>query len=56
MLEFLGAPPYELDAFPRIFEREYAPMEPATRRLLVERFTEPNRRLYDLLGRDLGWA
>jgi hypothetical protein len=56
VLEFLGAPPYELDAFPRIFEREYAPMEPATRRLLAERFTEPNRRLYDLLGRDLGWA
>ena len=56
VLEFLGAPPYELDAFPRIFEREYAPMEPATRRLLAERFAEPNRRLYELLGRDLGWA
>jgi hypothetical protein len=56
VLQFIGAPPHELDAFPRIFEREYAPMEPATRRRLAERFAEPNRRLYELLGRDLGWS
>jgi hypothetical protein len=56
VLEFIGAPPHELDAFPKIFEREYAPMEPATRQRLAGRFAEPNRRLYELLGRDLGWA
>ena len=31
-------------------------MEPATRQALRERFAEPNRRLYELLGRDLGWS
>jgi Sulfotransferase domain len=55
VLDFLGAPPHELAAYPRIFEREYPPMEPATRDRLREHFAEPNRRLYKLLGRDLGW-
>src|SRR5262249_15126129 len=56
VLDFLGAPRHDLDAYPRIFAREYAGMEPATRELLAERFAEPNRRLYELLGRDLGWS
>jgi hypothetical protein len=56
VLEFLGAPAHELDSYPRIFTREYADMQPATRRLLAERFAEPNRRLYELLGRDLAWS
>jgi hypothetical protein len=56
VLEFLGAPPHELDAYPRIFTRDYEDMEPATRSQLAERFAEPNRRLYELLGRDLGWT
>jgi hypothetical protein len=30
-------------------------MRPDTRRRLAEHFAEPNRRLYELLGRDLGW-
>jgi len=29
-------------------------MRPDTRRRLAEHFAEPNRRLYELLGRDLG--
>jgi hypothetical protein len=54
-VEFLGAPPHRLDSFPRVFERQYEPMRPETRERLVAEFEEPNRRLYELLGRDLGW-
>ena len=54
-LEFLGAPPHRLDDYPRVFERRYEGMKPATRTELAEHFAEPNRRLYELLGRDLGW-
>jgi len=56
VLEFLGAPPHELAAYPRIFSREYAEMEPRTREGLHKRFAQPNARLYELLGRDLGWS
>jgi Sulfotransferase domain len=55
VLDFLGAEPHRLDAYPRVFEREYAPMSPKTRASLAAEFEEPNRRLYELLGRDLGW-
>jgi hypothetical protein len=55
VLEFLGAPPHELDAYPRIFTREYSSMDAETRAGLADRFAEPNARLYALLGRDLGW-
>ena len=56
VLDFLGAPPHELDAYPRVFERDYAAMDPRTRHKLNEYYAEPNRRLYELLGRDLGWV
>jgi hypothetical protein len=56
VLEFLGAPPHELDSYPRIFVREYEAMDPKTRQRLSARFAEPNARLYELLGRDLGWS
>jgi Sulfotransferase domain len=55
VLEFLGAPPRRLDSYPRVYERDYEPMRSATRERLVAEFEEPNRRLYELLGRDLGW-
>jgi len=55
ILAFLGAAPYSLDAYPRIFERGYPPLRPETRAALAERFAEPNRRLEQLLGRPLGW-
>jgi hypothetical protein len=55
VLAFLGAPPHKLDAYPRVFERQYEGMRPDTREELVGYFAEPNRRLYELLGRDLGW-
>ena len=56
VLEFLGAPPHRLDSYPRVYEREYEAMRPETRVRLAAEFEEPNRRLYALLGRDLGWA
>jgi hypothetical protein len=55
VLAFLGAPPHKLDAYPRVFERQYEGMRPETRAELAGYFAEPNRRLYELLGRDLGW-
>jgi hypothetical protein len=55
VLEFLGAPPHRLDSYPRVYEREYEPMQPETRERLAAEFEEPNRRLYELLDRDLGW-
>jgi len=56
VLEFLGAPPHRLDSYPRVFERQYEPMPPETRERLAVEFAEPNRRLYELLGRDLTWG
>jgi hypothetical protein len=56
VLEFLGAPAHELRSYPRIFVREYAGMDRETRGRLREHYAEPNRRLYELLGRDLGWT
>ena len=55
VLEFLGAPPQRLNSYPRVYERAYEPMNPETRERLAAQFEEPNRRLYELLGRDLGW-
>jgi hypothetical protein len=55
VLEFLRASPQRLDSYPRVYEREYEPMKPETRERLAAEFEEPNRRLYELLGRDLGW-
>ena len=56
ILAFLGAPPHELDDYPRVFDRDYAPMEPHTRVALAARFAEPNRRLEALLGISPGWG
>jgi hypothetical protein len=55
-LEFLGAAPHALDSYPRLLEREYGAMRPETREQLGEYFSEPNRRLVDLLGRDFDWT
>jgi Sulfotransferase domain len=56
VLEFLGTQSHTLDEYPRVFERDYAPMDPATRATLAETFAEPNRRLEELLVRDFGWC
>jgi hypothetical protein len=56
VLEFLGVDPRGLDSYPRIFEREYGEMDRATRARLEEEFAGPNRRLSELLGRELPWS
>jgi hypothetical protein len=56
VLEFLGAAPYELDSYPPVFSREYGQMRPETRDRLAGRYLEPNRRLAELLGRQLPWS
>jgi hypothetical protein len=55
IVEFIGAPPHDLSEYPRVFERDYAPMEPAVRTALEARYAAPNARLYALLERDLAW-
>jgi hypothetical protein len=55
VLDFLGAAPHRLDAYPRVYERQYEAMSAETRKRLAAEFEAPNRRLYELLGRDLGW-
>jgi len=55
VLDFLGVQSSDLASYPRIFEREYAAMNPETRIQLEDRFAEPNRRLASLLGRALPW-
>jgi hypothetical protein len=56
VLEFIGATPHELESYPPVFAREYTEMNAATRRALATRYAEPNRRLSELLGRELPWA
>jgi hypothetical protein len=55
VLDFLGLEPHALDAYPRIFEREYEQMHTDTRAELEASFAESNRRLQTLLGHDLPW-
>jgi hypothetical protein len=56
VLDFVGAPPFELPEYPRVFDREYVEMRAETRAALAAFYAEPNRRLSELLGRDLGWG
>ena len=55
VLDFLGARAHDLDTYPRVFDRDYADMDPSTHARLKKRFEEPNARLAALLGRDLPW-
>jgi hypothetical protein len=56
VLAHVGAPPMDHADYPRVYARDYAEMKPETRDRLSASFAEPNRRLYELLGRDLGWT
>jgi len=56
VLSHLGAPRHDLGDYPRVFARDYSEMSAETRVRLGEYFAEQNRRLYELLGRDLGWT
>ena len=55
VLDFLGVTARDLESYPRIFDRDYADMNPGTRARLHKEFENPNRRLASLLGRDLPW-
>lgn len=55
VLEFLGLRPWRLDKFVPRNRKAYAPIDPALRTRLAERFAEPNARLARLLGTDFGW-
>ena len=56
VLAHVGAGAHELSEYPRIYARDYDEMRPETRRRLSDEFAESNARLYELLGRDLGWT
>ena len=56
VLEHVRAPAHDLGEYPRVYARDYDEMSPETRARLNERFAEPNRRLYELLDRDLRWT
>jgi hypothetical protein len=56
VLDFLGVEAHGLESYPRIFERDYGGMDAATRALLEDEFAEPNRRLEELLERELPWS
>jgi Sulfotransferase domain len=55
-LDFLGLPPVSYSKYPRHNSRRYPPIPAAARSRLVEYFAEPNRRLYEFLDTDFGWA
>ncbi|HSD00848.1 MAG TPA: sulfotransferase domain-containing protein [Gaiellales bacterium] len=56
VLEFLGLNAGEVPPLPVRNQRPYPPMSDSARALLEARFDGPNRELYELLGRDLGWS
>ena len=55
VLDFLGVTRHELRSYPHIFAQEYGAMSPATRTRLEQYFADPNRRLAELLDRNLPW-
>jgi hypothetical protein len=54
-LEFLGLPGWQPAGNRRDNEGRYSGMDSGLRRELAQRFAPENRRLYALLGRELGW-
>ena len=55
MIAFLGLPPADVAVSARLSAGEYSPISAALRARLAEFYRPHNARLYDLLGRDLGW-
>ena len=55
ILEHIGVESHGLDSYPHVFSREYEPMPAGARARLSAYYAEPNRQLYELLGRDFGW-
>ena len=55
VLRFLGLPPHELGEYHAYNQKPYEGLTPDTHEQLRRYFAEPNRRLEQLLGRELGW-
>lgn len=55
VLRFLELPAHELGEYRAYNQRPYDGLAPSTRQELRSYFAEPNRRLEELLGRELGW-
>jgi Sulfotransferase domain len=56
VLDFLELPAFTPDGWARHNAHDYRQMGSQVRARLVEHYREPNRRLYQSLGDDLGWA
>lgn len=56
VLAFIGVHPWDPGDFVPRNVGSYAPIDPALRARLEERFAEPNARLARLLGTDFGWT
>jgi lipopolysaccharide transport system ATP-binding protein len=56
IIAFLGLRPWQPAEFPPRNRASYAPIDPALRARLEERFAEPNARLARLLDRDFAWG
>ena len=56
VLEFLGLDAKTVPPLPVRNQRPYPPMSDGARSLLEAGFEEPNRQVYELVGRDLGWS
>lgn len=55
LFHFLGLPDYQHGAFPVLNANSSGRMQASTHDDLVAYFTPHNERLYEILGRDLGW-
>lgn len=53
---FLGLPEWQPARFKPYNQKPYSEIDAKTRRQLLDYFEPHNRRLYDFLGRDLGWS
>ena len=53
--EFLDLPPSQLSTYRQYNLARYTPMQASTRERLISYFDGHNQRLYEFLGRDLGW-
>jgi hypothetical protein len=56
LFDFLGLKQWRVPDLPRQNTGSYDAMDPEMRSRLEDYFAPHNRRLYELLGRDLGWS
>ena len=56
VLDFRGLPAFTPPAYDKHNAHDYRQMGAEVRGRLVEHYREPNRRLYETLGEDLGWS